>query len=678
MLVSSLLLWIASGAVAVSFMLWMLSRKLMSTGIAENKVCAHGHQNGVKALTQLYKKLLRDVYRWSMSVPVLKKKTASLRQQLAPLYSYDEWLLRERTVSILLGSGIAILITLSIFVSFDQNLLSWIMLIVVLSVAESLYRDVMITRAEVKILHLSSMSIGHMRHAYHRYKMVDAALEDTIERAHPMLVPHLQRIAKLISDPDSDSAMAAYEDAAPNRYYKMLGGLSKLVAEYGDPKGTDGSSYLKGLAMIVREMQTELVMRARLDYLLGGLKAIAVIPVLFTDPLERWATTYFPSMELFYHSKLGWCLQLTVFCSVLMCHRILQQLHWRSAIAEEQSQHIGWIRRVLEQRTIRRLLDVWVNSRQIESLKRAQRLLHEANESMTLRHYYGRRFLQAIITCGICFVLIVSLHLGSTQWIWNQLNTKSLEAGLSMELTKQWIQSSNPEIGSHGLQLALKAAILKEHPDWSFQRIEQSTMPLVPLAIYDREMKVSWWEVLLPFAAGWGAYYAFVIILRIRIRIRHLDMRTEISQMQSLCMLLRAFERMTAESMMEWMSRCTTIFRRPLQVCLLNWESGTDHALQQLRIHAPYPDFVRLVDKLELAHNHIPLNEAFDDAEQDWFYEQDMLRQHYETSVEAKAGWGRWLGFAPMYALIFLYLVVPLVWMSAEQMRSSFEQIRSL
>ncbi len=31
-----------------------------------------------------------------------------------------------------------------------------------------------------------------------------------------------------------------------------------------------------------------------------------------------------------------------------------------------------------------------------------------------------------------------------------------------------------------------------------------------------------------------------------------------------------------------------------------------------------------------------------------------------------------------MYALVFLYLVIPLVWMSAEQMRSSFEQIRQL
>lgn len=675
---SSLLIWIASGAILAAWILWMLSRKLGPTPVAASQTGARAHMNGFEGLFQFYKRVLREAYRYSLKVPLLKKKTASLRQQLAPLYSYDEWMLRERTASILLGSGLAILVAVAIFITFDQNILSWIMLIIVLSVAESLYRDVVITRAEVKLLRLSSLSIGHMRHAYHRYKMVDAALEDTIDRAHPMLVPHLQRVANMIMDPDTDTAMSAYEEAAPNRYYKMFGGLSKLVAEYGDPKGKDGSSYLKGLAMIVREMQTELVMRTRLDYLLGGLKAIAVIPVLFTDPLGQWAITYFPAMELFYNSKLGWLLQLTVFLSVLICHRLLQQLHWRHVSGHEQATNTGWSKRLLDRRTIRRLLTNWVNSRSINQIKRAQHLLHEANESMTLEQYYGRRFVHAILTCTTCFMLILSLHFGSAQWMWNQIDATSQKAGLHVDFVKEWISDAPLDIGSLGLQLDLKTAFTEANPEWSHQKVDQLTKTIVPLAMYYREMKVAWWEVVLPFIAGWCAYYADVMILRLRIRIRQLDMRTEISQMQSLCMLLRAFERMTAEMMMEWMSRCTIMFRRPLQVCLLNWESGSDRALKQLRIQAPYPDFVRLVDKLELAHDHIPLAEAFDDAEQDWGYEQDMLRQHYETSIEAKAGWGRWLGFAPIYALIFLYLVVPLVWMSAEQMRSSFEQIRNL
>ncbi|WP_289355745.1 GTPase SAR1 [Paenibacillus sp. S-12] len=675
---SSLLIWIAIGAILVAWILWMLSRKLGPTRVVASQTGARAHTTGIAGLCQFYKRVLREAYRCSLKVPLLKKKTTSLRQQLAPLYSYDEWLLRERTVSILLGSGLAILVAVSIFITFDQNILSWIMLIVVLSVAESLYRDVVITRAEIKLLRLSSLSIGHMRHAYHRYKMVDAALEDTIDRAHPMLVPHLQRVANMIADPDTDTAMSVFEEAAPNRYYKMFGGLSKLVAEYGDPKGGDGSSYLKGLAMIVREMQTELVMRTRLDYLLGGLKAIAVIPILFTDPLERWAITYFPAMELFYNSKLGWLLQLTVFLSVLICHRLLQQLHWRHVSGHEQVNHIGWSKRLLDRRAIRRMLVNWVNCRSNDQIKRAQHLLHEANESMTLEQYFGRRFVHAIVTCTICFMLILSLHFGSAQWMWNQIDDTSQKAGLHEDFVKEWISNVSLDIGSSGLQLDLKTTLTETYPEWSPQRVDQLTKSIVPLAMYFREMKVAWWEVALPFIAGWCAFYATVIILRLRIRIRQLDMRTEISQMQSLCMMLRAFERMTAEMMMEWMSRCTIMFRRPLQVCLLNWESGSDRALKQLRIQAPYPDFVRLVDKLELAHNHIPLVEAFDDAEQDWGYEQDMLRHHYEASIEAKAGWGRWLGFAPIYALIFLYLVIPLVWMSAEQMRSSFEQIRNL
>lgn len=46
--------------------------------------------------------------------------------------------------------------------------------------------------------------------------------------------------------------------------------------------------------------------------------------------------------------------------------------------------------------------------------------------------------------------------------------------------------------------------------------------------------------------------------------------------------------------------------------------------------------------------------------------------------VDAKAAWGKMIGFAPMYALVFLYLVVPLVGMSFLQMNMYYEQIQQL
>lgn len=618
------------------------------------------------------------MYISSLHIPLLQSKAASLRRQLSPLYCYDEWLLRERIASIFLGNGFIILVAISIFLAFDQDILSLVMLIFVLSVARGLYLDVVISRGEVKLLKLSVDSLRQMRHAYHRYNMVDCALEDTIEQAHPMLVPHLQRIATLLEDPDPDASMSAYEEAAPNRYYKIFAGLSRLVAEYGDSIGKDGSSYLKAMSMIIKEMQTELVMRAKLDYSLRGLKGIAVIPILFTDPLERWATTCFPTMELFYHSKLGCLLQLSVFLNALVCHHLLQQLQQRSSSHYLEMGKLKWSKQVLHFKGIRSMLERWVRSRHPAQIKKVRRLLNEANQSVTLEHFYGRRFSHVLCSMGIAILLLFLFYVMSLRWAWNQIELKSVDMGVRFVDVRRWVHNVPKHTGKYAIQLNLRTFILQEHPEWGERQTSELSKVLTPLAIHLHNIKVWWWEWLIPLLIGWIAYYFALFDLHIRIRAQHFDLRAEISQMKLLFMLLRAFHTMTVESVMEWMSHCSVIFRQPLNACLLNWESGSEQALQQLRVMAPYPDFVRIVDKLELAHNYIPLVESFDDAEQDWSYEQEMLRQHFEASIEVKAGWGRLLGFTPMYALIFLYLVFPLIWISMEQMRSSFEQIRQL
>ncbi|MNW69857.1 hypothetical protein D3C74_489710 [compost metagenome] len=59
-----------------------------------------------------------------------------------------------------------------------------------------------------------------------------------------------------------------------------------------------------------------------------------------------------------------------------------------------------------------------------------------------------------------------------------------------------------------------------------------------------------------------------------------------------------------------------------------------------------------------------------------FYFEQ--RKQEYSKIIDIKAGWGRTIGFTPMYALIFMYLVIPLVGMSFVQMSMYYEQIQKL
>ena len=672
---SNWMIWVAATSIMMWGLLWGIERRIARSQALSPSVSV---QRGWTDTVNYYKKkLLRQFYYVACRTPYLKRKAASLRLQLAPFYSYDEWLLREKTAAVMLGSGITAALTAAIFLSFDQDVLSWFMLILMLSVAEGLYRDYVIQRAEFKLLKLAAAAFTDVRHSYHRHRMVDAALEEALERADPMIEPHLQRLIIMVHDPEPETALASYEEAAPNRFFKLFAGLSRLVAEYGDPQQKEGSSYLLGISMIVREMQLELVMRSRLEYLLGGLKAIAVIPILFTDPLEQWAKSYFPAMEWFYKSKLGWLLQLTVFLTVIVCHRLLQQLQWRHKLLNPREQR-RWTLQLWEIKGVRWLLRRWLSRCNPIQVRKVQRLLDEANEVMPLEHFYGRRLLNACVTVIAGLVLLFMLQSLSTQWSWHHLLDRVASFDLSAEDASAWMNNNATDYPNLLLTDTWSSSSHSGRSDWDERRRNEVSSAFTRYAEQLRNAQVKWWEFVLTFLAGMAAYHYSMLMLHIRIRIQHIDMRTELSQFQSLTLLLRAFERMTAEHVVEWMSRSSMFFRQALRTCVMNWESGPEMALQQLKYDVPYPDFVRFVEKLELAHDHIPLQQAFDDVEQEWMYEQEMMKQHYEKSIEMKASWGQWFGFAPMYALIFLYLVIPLVWMSSEQMRSSFEQIRQL
>lgn len=616
---------------------------------------------------------LQRFYVIAVKTPLLKGRARSIRQRLSPFYSYDEWLLRRKTAAVLLGSAVTAALAAIVFLSFDQDVLSWLMLLLVLSVAEGLYRDASVQRAERKLLKIGAEAFASVRQAYHRHRMVDAAIAEAADGGHPMLQSHMKRMLAMMEEQQPEAALAAYEEAAPNRYFKLFAGLSRFIVEYGDPPQRQGSSYLQGISMLVREMHLELTMRSRLDYLLSGLQAIAVAPVLFADPLSRWAKAYFPLMEQFYESKLGWLLQLAVFLTVFICHRLLLQLHWRSGRTEAEARRT-WERRLWTRPAVQRLVRRLMARTPPAAIRRIQRLLREANDNMPVDRFYARRWTLAavVLCCGVCLLFLLQSTAASGAW--NQLQRQMTALGLELQPVSG---SSAAGLSPEALE-TWKGQLLAQPSAGSEWKSKQAASYFADYADRVQGSRIQWWEVLLVLAASLAAYACPVVFLHLRIRLQHIDMRTEISQFQSLTLLMRAFDRMTAEQIVGWMGRSSIYFRKPLHACLMNWESGAEEALRQLKRDAPYPDFVRFVEKIELAFDLIPLHQAFDDVEQDWLYEQEMIKQHYEKSIDAKAVWGQWFGFAPMYALVFLYLVIPLVWMSAEQMRSSFDQIRQL
>ncbi|TVX93102.1 GTPase SAR1 [Paenibacillus agilis] len=682
----------------IGLLLWKLSERMMRQPWMNKLVFKSRNQQ-----TNIIKIFLQRSYYWFGRIIGLKHKRAKVYQQLLVIYGYDERLLREKVATVIWAIIIVLSGILLVFISFKQDWVSLLMLILVLRVADDLCIQMFAQQAELKVLSQSAQAFSTIRHAYQRHQMVELAVEEALERSSPLIRPHLTRLLACIYEYDTDAALVKYDDAAPNRHYRLFARLARLVAEYGDPKEDNRSSFLQGLSMMIRDMQSEHLMRMKLDTFLKGLKIIAVIPILFANPIEQWGRAYFPDMARFYDSRIGWYVQVIVLLTVIVSHWLLEQLQWRKSIAEkskneEARKHID----ILRLKFVRSIVYRWMRGISASRLSANAYLLKDANEPLSLERWYAKRLVYASVTMLISISMAIIIHVviqqqqsfsplwgvlprgdakSTVQWDGSSYSqpTSSEWNTEQAELHKKWVgdvltKSSNRE----EQELLIQELASLKYPSWSQERVLQLSKHLLNLA-YEQEIGLLWWwELLVAFALSVLAYYTPLGMMIFKKRLRNMEIRLELSHFYSLALLLRAFERMTSEQMLDWMMRSSVCCKEAIHRCLLHWDSGPEQSLQQLREDIPYPDFVRFVDQLELGFDQIPIKQAFDDAEQSWWFEQDMRKQEEEKIIESKAVWGRWFGFAPMYAIVFLYLVIPLVWLSAQQMTHSFSQIQRL
>ncbi len=156
--------------------------------------------------------------------------------------------------------------------------------------------------------------------------MVEEAIYEAADGAPYEMALHGHEIYEVLTASDAEHRLAQYIESAPNRYLQGLAGLSHLVKEYGDKRTATGSVYLKALGKLATKLNLELLRRERLSFLLQGLTAITLLPLLFTRPIEAWASHYFPAMDAFYASTTGWIVKIGLMAVVWLSYVLLRNI----------------------------------------------------------------------------------------------------------------------------------------------------------------------------------------------------------------------------------------------------------------------------------------------------------------------------------------------------------------
>ncbi|MFK4435726.1 hypothetical protein [Paenibacillus sp. RC21] len=688
-----MLLWvllISGGGFALLYVtLWWLRKR---NGHAIRRGRIHSVREGRKGKAVLQRQMqsgMHKLYTLGMRFPVTSGYITSVRKRLSGLHAYDEYKLRLETMKMTLFIWVAFACSGVVLLMMKPGLEFAVLALLCGVVINSLILDMTISRMEKRLLAQMIELFANVRHHYHQHGMVEEAISEAADLAGAEAGRHARLIHEALTDADPHEALERYYESAPNRFLKAFAGISYMVMEFGDRIEEGGSIYLKGLGSLAREIQLELLRRNKLDYLLKSLNVIALAPVFFTMPIERWARSSFPSMDEFYQGKWGFITKLSVYIVIIVSYFLLQKLQQ----TDETGYRAGKGRRVWEQKLyrlpiIRNVVDALIPQQHMPSYFQLTRLLKESGAEVKLEWLYIRRITLFIAGLVLSISTVFILHeaekthilhapVQSGQMFGRLSPVEEKEALKQSEIDRKMMHALNMRADSTYEQTYAALEHVYGGRKTPEQLSENTRRILQKLGAWNAEY-IKWWEVLISLVAGYVAYQMPMLLLYLQRKMRRLDMRHEVYQFQTVISILRAMERMSVEEILEWLNRFSVIFKRPLQKCLLHYEHGPEAALDLLKEEAPLPEFQRLVDKLHLSLGKITIREAFDDLDSHMSYYFEQRKQEYEKIIDSKAIWGRMIGFAPMYGLIFLYLVIPLIGMSFVQMDSYYEQIQKI
>ncbi|WP_339255853.1 hypothetical protein MKZ12_17600 [Paenibacillus sp. FSL R5-0713] len=643
---------------------------------------------GTKGFKGLGSFLLQS-YRLGMKVPLLSTYILQVQKRISFRHVGDEPSLRRLTMTVVLiilgGYG-----GISVILFLLQPGIAFVILSVLCAVVlNSLVLDMCLSRMEKRLLVQMLDIFADVRHRYHQHGMVEEALYEAAEAGTGEAAEQVRLIYEALTTPDPNEALERYYEVAPNRFLKGFAGVSYMVMEFGDKDREQGSIYLKGLGNLTQEIHLEILRRDKLDYLLKGLNIIALAPVLFTAPIERWARVSFPTMDEFYRSKIGFVTKISIYVIIILAYLLLQRLQQYDETRYRSGHKHSWLDQFLYRQTfIRKLAMLFAAKPGSVQYNQTIRLMRESSSELKYEWLAIRR----VMLFAGCLVLtlgcILLLHQVERNHILHDPSRDDRMFGAMAEadlrkakektaLDQSVLESVEMNRGatyeevSNALQQLSPVQLDHDTQSETIMRIMQK------LEVYNKQY-VRWWEMIIAILIGVAGYYMPIWLMLFQRKMRKLDMRHEIYQFQTVISILREMDRMSVEEILEWLNRFAVIFKRPLQKCLLHFEHGPELALDQLKEEAGLPEFQRLIDKLQLALGKISIREAFDDLESMMAFYFEQRKQEYSKMIDVKASWGRTIGFAPMYALIFLYLVIPLVGMSFLQMNIYYEQIQKL
>lgn len=526
--------------------------------------------------------------------------------------------------------------------------------------------------AELKLLESTEVFISDVGHNYHINYLVDDAILLSMEGQSPEMKVHAQRLYDVVISTDLKEEIMRYNAAMHNRYLKMFLSLCASVIEYSDKNVNGQLLFSTNLIHLKSEINNELLKLNKLRYVFSGSVFTAVAVCLPIDSIQQFGISMVPALETFYTGQGGTLLIAIILLSSMIVYILINH-------AKETNRPVSKDYRILKKlekvHIIKRALDNYIekNYSRMEALNHT---LKRLGENISPRQLLLKRMITALVVFSICMGITFYVHDASRKLLVSKVaNIESLTTASNAKQLQLMCETILRFVKIHKRNKVNKDQIFEElMQDGTFYNAKMNEAladEIVSRVDQFQNEYFKWYELMVCFAAAVAGFYTPYLMILYRKKVIKLAMEDEVNQFNSIIYLMMYIEHVTVRDILEQMELFAVVFKRSIQECINDYNSGDIEALTRLMENEAFGPFRRLVGNL-IRCDSIPIDKAFNEIAADRENYHDRRKQQNDISIQRRADTVKPMSFIPA-VFVTIYLMLPML-VAGLQMLDEFKE----
>jgi hypothetical protein len=457
----------------------------------------------------------------------------------------------------------------------------------------------------------------------------------------------------------------------------MFLSLCTSVIEYNDKKIHGQLLFTSNLMHLKKEINIEILKLKKLSHVFAGSVFVTVAVCTPIDAIQQFGISMVPDLETFYTGQGGVLFIGLIFLSSIIVYTLINH-------AKEMNHPVPknclYLKRMENIRVIKRALDnnSEKNYGKLEILKDT---LKRLGETISPRQLLLKRMLTGLLIFGLSTGLVFYMHYSSRSLLVHKVtNIESLTSSSNIKQQELMSKTILKYVNQYKKKKVSEEQLLTElQNDGTFYNNKLNEVIAKEVTAHIKQYQTEyfkWYELLICIGVSVIGFYTPYFIILYRRRVLKMIMEDEVNQFNSIIFMMMYINHVTVMDLLEQMELFAVVFKRSIQECINDYNSGDIEALTKMKEKEAFGPFRRLVDNL-IRCDMIPIENAFDEIASDRENYHDRRKQENEISIQKRADTVKPLSFIPA-VVVTVYLLLPMLVAGLNMLTEFKESIASM